>query len=126
MLNLLLAAPEAGAVHATSYGTIIIMIVMILAWGSFPFWVCYLIGRHKNLSAVTTLLGFLFILGIIIALVLPANYVQCKNCGMKFNPRKTHICPTCGLDIKANVVPVQNVVQNANVIQSEKQNDKAI
>lgn len=73
------------------------ILMLILIFSSFP--ICYFIGRHKNLSFTTTFWGFLFWAGIIIAALLPANYVRCKNCGYKFNPRKTHICKVCGTSI---------------------------
>ena len=57
--------------------------------------ICGLIAKRKNISGFVCLWGLLFIVGIIIVCLLPANYVQCKNCGYRYNPKKA-VCPVCG------------------------------
>ena len=70
---------------------LIILVVCIL--------ICYIIAKEKNMRKSDAFWGILFILGILIVLLLPANFIQCKSCGYKFNPKLTHKCPACKTDI---------------------------
>lgn len=80
-------------------GAFFVAIIMLILF-FVSFFACFAICKIKNLDINVCWFALLFVLGIIIVSLLPARFVQCKNCGCRFNPSKGNICPICGNAIK--------------------------
>lgn len=76
-------------------GWFFVAIIMLVAF-FISVSVCFALYKIKNLSISVCWFALLFVLGIIIVALLPARFVQCRNCGYKFNPCKGNVCPVCG------------------------------
>ena len=82
-------------------GTVVIAIILLAVF-FICYVVCFAIVRIKNLDAKACYFSLLFVLGIIIVLFLPDGLSQCRNCGCRYNPKKSLICPICGEKICHN------------------------
>lgn len=61
------------------------------------FFLFFYIAWYKNRMGYLVFFLIPFV-GLILILVLPGNYIECKNCGCSYSPRKKK-CPVCGREI---------------------------